>query len=390
MRRLRAIGEYLGGTEIFFYALLWLMCLLVVGTLAQRYIGLYQAQQHYFSSWWFWVGPMPLPGGYLTMSIITVGLLANFVFRCTWIWERAGTLVTHFGALLLLVGGLLTAATTQEGNMVIPEGGVSNVIADYHRVELAVGEIEAEDSTPAEGFADVRAIATFSEDRLRAGAVLADPVLPFTMHVGAFFRNANVVRRSAPADATHHGFFKMMGLKHVARDKEEERNRSAVQFAVEGAGAVVDGQYAVFESMPIRQTIRVGARRFAVQIRHETTVLPFSLELVDFSKEMHPGTTMARAYASVVLLTDGDITQRTKIHMNHPLRHRGYTFYQASFLEGGEQETTVLAVVKNAGRLFPYISSIIMCIGLLLHLVIQVPRLIQRRRDAACSTREVA
>ena len=65
---------------------------------------------------------------------------------------------------------------------------------------------------------------------------------------------------------------------------------------------------------------------------------------------------------------------RNLIQMNDPLRYRGYTFYQASFMQG-ETETTILAVVKNVGRLFPYISSIIMCIGLLIHLVLASPKL---------------
>ena len=55
--------------------------------------------------------------------------------------------------------------------------------------------------------------------------------------------------------------------------------------------------------------------------------------------------------------------------MNEPLRHKGYTFYQASFIDGELIQTTVLAAVKNYGRLFPYISTIVMCIGLLFHMI---------------------
>ena len=37
-------------------------------------------------------------------------------------------------------------------------------------------------------------------------------------------------------------------------------------------------------------------------------------------------------------------------------------------------ETTVLATVQNYGRTFPYISSIIMCIGILMHMLIMVSK----------------
>ena len=41
----------------------------------------------------------------------------------------------------------------------------------------------------------------------------------------------------------------------------------------------------------------------------------------------------------------------------------------ASFIDGEMKQTTVLAVVKNNGRIFPYVSTIIMCIGLLFHML---------------------
>ena len=65
--------------------------------------------------------------------------------------------------------------------------------------------------------------------------------------------------------------------------------------------------------------------------------------------------------------------------MNEPLRHNGYTFFQASFIDDSEVETTVLATVKNYGRLFPYISSIIMSIGLLIHLLVMMPKMVKRK-----------
>ena len=61
--------------------------------------------------------------------------------------------------------------------------------------------------------------------------------------------------------------------------------------------------------------------------------------------------------------------------MNHPLRRNGYTLYQASFDQSGV-ETTVLQVVYNKGILMPYIAVVVIFFGLLIHCVMQVPRLI--------------
>ncbi len=97
--------------------------------------------------------------------------------------------------------------------------------------------------------------------------------------------------------------------------------------------------------------------------------LALTRELKDGRKEVYAGTARARSYQSEVKLIEGGSERRVLIHMNHPLRHKGYTLYQSSFIENGDGQTTVLAVVHNQGRLFPYISCSIICFGLVFHLV---------------------
>jgi hypothetical protein len=57
----KKIGLTLSDTRVFFFTLLWLMFLLIMGTISQRYIGLYQAQEKYFSSLILWLWFIPLP-----------------------------------------------------------------------------------------------------------------------------------------------------------------------------------------------------------------------------------------------------------------------------------------------------------------------------------------
>ncbi len=372
MKIVRQSLEFLAQTEFFFYTLLWLMYLVVAGTLAQPAIGLYQAQHQYFNSVFLWIGPFPLPGGYLTLGFVFLNLLANLIVKTRWTWDRTGIIVTHFGALLLLIGSLLTALWSSEGSMMIPEGASSNVVADYHAVELAVLKVAPDGSKST--------VATFPAAELSSGRHVTAPQLPFQFEVVNFFRNTGMVRWTPPAMETYHGFAKMFQLMDQPLNPQDERNQAGVVMRIAGAGGN-DGVYAVFENMPIEQTLYADSTSYVLQMRHVETVLPFSIELIDFEKQMYPGTGMAKSYKSVVILRDGEMEQRSVIHMNHPLRYKGYTFYQSSFIEGGPAETTVLAAVRNAGRLFPYISSLVMCIGLLLHLLIQVPRLIQRRNN---------
>jgi hypothetical protein len=58
--------------------------------------------------------------------------------------------------------------------------------------------------------------------------------------------------------------------------------------------------------------------------------------------------------------------------MNQPLRYDGKAFYQASF---GKQDTlTILQVVQNPGWLIPYISTVLVTLGLFIHFGISLRR----------------
>ena len=123
--------------------------------------------------------------------------------------------------------------------------------------------------------------------------------------------------------------------------------------------------------------MNVEGQQYVMILQKEKTYLPFAIELKDFKKVMHPGTEIAKSYSSDINLIENNIPRSVLIEMNKPLRHKGYTFFQASFIEGPNGEATVLAAVHNYGRLFPYISSIIMSIGLLLHMLVNLPALLK-------------
>lgn len=369
MASARRIFQAAARADIFFYLLVWLIVLLVAGTVAQKELGLYVAQERYFSSFILWAWDViPLPGGYTVMTAIFLNLFAKLTME-TWSWKKSGTIVIHVGAMLLLLGGFLTAMFSQEGSLVIPEGETRNYVSDYHAVELAIMD--------EGGTVDVQ---VFSEAQLIPTQILSDASLPFSVTVEEFCRNCSLVKREPMSeDASIHGMYKIFDMKPAPLMKEDEDNRSGLIFTVSGAGEEVDGHYAIFEFMPVPQYIRVGETKYLVQIRHARRYLPFAVKLLDFEKQVHPGTRMARHYSSEVILMDNGTEWRSLIQMNEPLRYKGYTLFQSSFMEGGgDGEVTVLAVVKNIGRTFPYISSIIMCIGLLIHLFQRLPVLMKR------------
>jgi hypothetical protein len=106
----------------------------------------------------------------------------------------------------------------------------------------------------------------------------------------------------------------------------------------------------------------------------EHAPLGFDLKLIDFQRDFDPGTEQASRFASKVRLTDREMGLEEKpytISMNEPLTHRGYTFYQSSYIREEDpvthQETgrvqSVLQVGKSPGRRVIYTGCILICLG---------------------------
>ncbi|MBI3009880.1 MAG: cytochrome c biogenesis protein ResB [Candidatus Omnitrophica bacterium] len=115
-----------------------------------------------------------------------------------------------------------------------------------------------------------------------------------------------------------------------------------------------------------RQTadLELNAHPIRVEYRPVERELPVTIKLLDFRKIDYPGTTMAAGFESDVELTDpqrGLILMR-KISMNNPLRYRGFSFYQSSFIPG-TPETTVLAVRSDPGTPLVYAGFLIVIGG---------------------------
>ncbi len=101
-----------------------------------------------------------------------------------------------------------------------------------------------------------------------------------------------------------------------------------------------------------------------VEYRPAQRELPVTVKLLDFRKIDYPGTQMAAGFESDVELSDGErgITLMRKISMNNPLRYRGYSFFQSSYIPGSP-ETTILSVRSDPGTPLVYAGFIIVILG---------------------------
>ncbi|MFA5592803.1 MAG: cytochrome c biogenesis protein ResB [Micavibrio sp.] len=348
----------LASPRILLYALPWLMLLLAAGTVAQKDLGLYAAQNLYFSAWIVWLGPLPLPGTYAALSLITLCLLAKFLFYSRWSLKRAGTILTHFGVLVLMIGGLLTALTQEEGYLALHEGEEKQVVSDYHDREFVIEK-------------DGKPHLSFPFETLKAGQ---------TIEAGGAMRLtiADICRHcrphpapEEPAAAPRRGLAAKIMLRKAAPEKEDEANLSGLTFRVESPDAEQNGLYIAMEDIPHRAALHDGGSSYEIFVRRRETILPFSVTLARFQRDMHPGTDNPRSFTSAILINDDGVEWPAQISMNEPLRYKGYTFYQSSFAVRPDGEVSILSVVRNKGRVFPYIASALIFAGLVLHVFLR-------------------
>lgn len=344
-QRLKDATAFMARPVVPFVLLPVLMAVLIGGTVAQRFIGLYDAQRIFFAS-----APVVL-----LLAALTISLTIKFLFFSQWTRARAGINLSHLGILILLIGGLLTAISTREGNLTIGEGESASIIHDYNQREMTI--------------AAGASVITIPFEKLKPGQVIAVADTTAKITINTLCRNCRIDPRK-DANGSYKSMAQFMALTPDRPALNDEQNINGVTFTISGAeNTASNGIYLAIDVMP--QPVKAGAITFNLgKARRE---LPFEIRLEDFHAENHPGTAMARAYRSDIIVQDGGIAWPVRIEMNKPLRYKGYTFFQSSFFKPSDtQEFTVLAVVQNRAWIFPYIGTGLMAIGLLLHLMIMV------------------
>jgi ABC-type transport system involved in cytochrome c biogenesis permease subunit/GNAT superfamily N-acetyltransferase len=386
---LRSLLKPLASLKLTIVLLAASMFLVLAGTLAQRFDGIWQVQSQYFHSWLVLVplkifvpfhlpGAIPFIGGYPLGLLLLLNLLAAHTTRFQYAWKRAGIVLIHAGLILLLVGEGLSSAVREEGTMLIEEGGSSNYIVHSRRAELALVDTSAPEHD--------RHVVVPQEKLLRP-RVLADPLLPFDVTVEEFLPQALIVREDAPiargrpratAGLTAGWVAVPRPASGVSADGREE---AALYVSFHHQGRSL-GRYLLSTAFEIGQPVEVAGRIWHVSLRGERAYQPFSLHLLDFAHDKYLGTDVPRNYSSLVQLRDPDrgVDRRVLIRMNEPLYYRGITFYQASFIG---DTTTILQAVRNPAWSVPYIACIIGGVGLLVHFAIMLTAFLNRRQARA-------
>jgi len=410
------------------------MVLVFVGTLAQIDEGIWQVQRKYFHSLLVWVplsvplrgwtggGSFPMPGGYLLGSLLLVNLLAAHTQRWKFTWKdvlllpllglmlaplimwqqdggltyvslgialalpfvgavfafhgkRGGIILIHLGLVMLLAGEGISSRLQRESQMLIEEGSYANYSYDIRSAELAlVDTSDVEHNTHV----------TVAARVLRPGARIDDPRLPVVLRVDDYFENSAILgprqAGARPGRATAGDFKELTAVRRppvpgTAGAEVDMPSAYVTLFSRDGREL---GTYLVSTQLEGPQRVEVDGRAWEMELRFRRHYKPYTMHLIRFVHERYTGTNVPRDYSSHVRLVDPTRNEdrRIRIWMNNPLRYRGETFYQASFI--GE-DTTVLQVVSNPAVVLPYVACAIGGLGLIAHFLISLAGFLERR-----------
>jgi hypothetical protein len=350
-------------------ALLILFVLVLTGTLYQANHGLFEAQKLYFGYGMVLVGGFfPLPASSLVLWVLAVQLAVTMALVLPWKLSRIGLWIVHLGIMTLLVGGFITQSMAVESQLTLAEGETGHFTTAYHEWELAFWEPKG----------DSNQVFAYDDEFLAPGSTLEVTPYHARIKVQAYYRNCDAFTTQATKGPKYINPSGVGLLEQRKPDKEVTRNLPGVIFTLQEQGQP-DREILLYgaELQPLILTL--DGRQVHMQLRLKHYPMGFSLKLTDFVKNVHPGTDIPSSFESYADLTDGASTRPIKVWMNNPLRFGGYTFFQASYQQppGGVERST-FAVVTNPGRVLPYVSSLTVFGGLLLHFLIKLVPFVRR------------
>lgn len=405
-RLLRALGDL----RITVVLLALAMVLVFFSTIDQVHLGLNEVVRIYYRQWISWydfrvggkwdetigavIPPEPvfrlwMPGGYLLGTVFLINLVAAHATRFKLTWKKAGITLIHAGIILILLGELFTGLNARESNMTINEGQTINYSVVRNHFELAI--VDRTDPGREKHV-------VIPDHLLKPGAVIPAPETPFRIEVIDFYENAML----APAMSQNlgEGWSNVMadrgqgpGMKVRPMERAKKMDEINLPYALIRImeGERNQGTWAVsglLDLNNIEQRLRDSAGRiWDINLRGTRAYKPFSLTLRDFQHNKYPGTEIPKDFSSYVTLTEPELRdgRDIRIWMNHPLRHGGFTFYQASFKN--DDKTTVLQVVENPSWLIPYIACVIVTLGLGLQFCLSLHQHVTKRRPSQIPAR---
>jgi ResB-like family len=236
-------------------------------------------------------------------------------------------------------------------------------------------------------------VAAIPEAVLRRHETIKHGTWPFQIVVRQFFQNSRLRLLSGSnigaAPIANQGPGAQVAVESLPRATGVDE-RNVVSAAIEivpidqatGAAGPSLGTWLVSDALGALQTFSWAGHTWQLVMRPARYYQPFSVRLQKFTHERYPGTEIPKNFSSRITLLDAEraLSRDVLIYMNHPLRYRGETFYQAGFQK--DDQASILQVVHNPSFIAPYVACVIVGLGLLVQFGYHLIGFARQRRAA--------
>ena len=305
-------------------------------------------------------------------ALLFLNLLLGGVVRMRKGVRTIGVLIAHGGILFLLAGAFVTHHKSERGNMAIGEGDSSDVARSYHDFVIEVAEIR--DGKPA----TVHVIESEYLESLEPSQVRTFrlPELPFDLRVSRYQEHCQPASANERAPDNGQRVVDGYWLMSIEPDKAAELNLAGcyVEVMPRDGGESQEMILAAASFHPF--TARFDERVFTFDLHKSLWKMPFTVRLEDFKAEFYPGTRKPANFESLITRIEDGREEQIDIRMNEPMRHKGLTFFQASWGPQGAAPGTplfsVFEVVRNPADKWPEWSLYVVAFGLGVHFLIKL------------------
>lgn len=337
--------SFIASTKLAVVLIFLLIIIVIAGTLEQSESGLFLAREKYFNSYLCFFGAMPFPGTLTILWLMTINLSLSFLLRFNFTKKNTGLVLSHSGLILLFVSGFFHFYYSKESFIDLQEAETSSISKSYDNWQLEVKSYDENFKLIQKESLDI--------NNPEKKSISLDSGLKIILEKK--YTNAKVF----------HTPFAGTIVKEFPLEKEYEKNIPALKLLVNNKEIFLDGSLNDFEKLFIDKL------NVSLNLKREEFQLPFSIELLDVKRELHPNSAVAKSYSSKVIFRDSKLEREALISMNKPIRSGQYTVYQARYgIDEDGNESSVLAVVKNLNYQLPYWATFLINFGLLLHFVL--------------------
>ncbi|HFL8794865.1 MAG TPA: cytochrome c biogenesis protein ResB [Candidatus Azosocius sp. HAIN] len=329
-KKINIIIEKLSSTKLFCLLIIYLIFLIIIGTISQKEMGLIYSQKKYFSSYIILIeNIIPIPGGFTIFILISINLLLKIYVNG--LKNNISFIFIHIGALILIISGIFSNINNKEGNILLYENEKTNQYININKFNLL--------------FYNKKKYIIIKNEKIYNNK------LPFLIekkkNLKNFFINKKKIKK------------KYILLKIILNNKIKNIFLNIIS---------TQQINIFFENTSFSKNIKYKNKKYNITIENKKYKIPFYINLHKFKKKNYPGTNISNKFESIITIKTNKKIINTKIKMNKPIKYKKYIFYQTAFIEKENKNATILTITKNNISFIFYISSILICIGLIINL----------------------